>query len=460
MTNLNRKITTSYMLLVILIVLLMAIISNYFIEVQFVNYISKNIDEQVKQTYNIIQEQYSQKSINLASIESIGVNALENGLIVKLYDINGNKIWDATDYNNGKCQAMIQHYSSNMLKRYPNFTGKYIENNFALTSDSKKIANLTIGYYGPFFYSDSEIEFLSSLNGAFIIIGILSIIIALIIGRLISNKISTPISYISYTTDNISKGKYEEILIETDTIEIEQLKQSINTLSHKLKQQDILRKNLTRDISHELRTPLTTLISHLEALIDGIWEATPERLESCLEEAKRLNELVDNVTNLSQYDFIQNLTISEFNISDLLKKILLNYEKLILDKNIHLSLDIENCFIEADKNKISQVINNLISNSMKFVRNYGKIKVTLKSNNDFIEMKFEDDGIGISEKDLPYIFERFYKAEKSRNSSVSGSGIGLSIVKSIVDMHNGKIAVESELNKGTIFTITLPKKQK
>ena len=454
--SIRRRLTISYIIISLFSVLLLAIVSNYVLEVQFREYVKNNITKKSNEIVSSIKENHFNGKWNLIAIENIGVNALENGMIIKIVDEGGNTIWDAKQYNSGKCQNMIAHYSNNMMKRYPNFKGEFKENDYKINLDEKKFAMITIGYYGPYYFTDNDLLFLNTLNGAFIVVSILTVLLSIFLGRLISVRISNPISRVSKSANTISEGSYEKIDIVSDIKEIDELIDSINNLSEKLKKQEMLRKRLTQDVAHELRTPLSTLISHLEAMIDGVWEASNERLKSCFDEAERLNGLVSDLYKLSKYENDEKLNIIEFNIGELLRNIIMNFEKSIIDKGITLVTDIEDIYINADKDKIAQALVNLISNAIKFSNDSGKIYISLIKLEKEIKIIIKDEGYGISEKDLPYIFERFYRADESRSRDTGGAGIGLSITKSIVDLHNGNITVKSKINEGSEFIITLP----
>ena len=260
-------------------------------------------------------------------------------------------------------------------------------------------------------------------------------------------------------TDSIKKGGYDQTLeYESSIVEIDNLINSINDLSKELYNMENMRKRLTSDISHELRTPLTSIQTHLEAMIDGIWEPSPERLNSVNEEVIRLSHLVNQLKNLAKYDNEKNkLEISEVDLKQLVKNIIYNNESYALEKNIKINSNLEEIRAFIDKEKISQVIINLLSNAIRYTNNNGEIFIKLYEFEDFIKISVKDNGIGIPKESLDYIFERFYRVDKSRCRNTGGTGVGLTICKSIIDLHGGNIEVKSELNVGSEFIITIPK---
>ena len=306
--------------------------------------------------------------------------------------------------------------------------------------------------------------FIKDIRNMIIGISLLMIIVVISISIFISQKISKPIIVVSKMTDSLKRGGYDQTLeYESSIVEIDNLVNSINDLSKELYNMEKLRKRLTSDISHELRTPLTSIQTHLEAMIDGIWEPTEERLISVNEEVIRISHLVDELKNLAKYDSDKNkLNISEVDLEQLIKNIIYNNESFALEKNIKIEYNLEKIKAHIDKEKISQVIVNLISNAIRYTNcnceRLGKIIIRLYKEENLIKISVKDNGIGIPKKSLDYIFERFYRVDKSRNRNTGGTGIGLTICKSIIDLHNGNIEVKSEVNKGSEFIVSIPYK--
>jgi Signal transduction histidine kinase len=458
--SLRTKLSLSYALVALLLVASISIITNVFLQKQFGEYVMNEQIAKAKQITSSLTQQYDTKTNtwNAKTIESIGVTALEQGMIVKLKDSNGLMVWDATVHNNGLCNQMIAHMSKNMASRYPNLKGGYEEKKYILTNSSQTIGTVNIGYYGPFYYTDNESTFIDTLNNMLIGVALVSLIIALFLGTLMARRISSPITKAINAAKQISIGNYKERINDnSNTSEITELINATNNLAQTLENQDMLRKRLTSDVAHELRTPLATLQSHLEAMIDGVWQPNKERLASCHEEILRMNRLVGDLEKLSKYEG-ENLILSksEFDIKELITTIANNFEADFKNKNIKFSMTSEPYLIKADRDKVSQVLINILSNAVKYTPLGGSVSVLTYTDKNFIKISIEDTGFGIPKEDLPYIFERFYRADKSRNRMTGGSGIGLAIACAIIDAHKGNIRVTSEIDKGTQFTISLP----
>lgn len=460
-SSLRTKLILSYILIATICVFLISLISNLYLDKHFKDYIINNQGKKNSEIVNMVSQQYNEtKGWDKYSIQGIGVGALENGLIIKVKDKDDFIVWDAMLYNNGMCETMMSQMAENMYSRYPNWKGEYIENSYPIKYQEQVVGEIEIGYYGPFYFTDSDLEFINTLNRVFISVGIISLILSIIIGTIMSRRISRPIIRVINTAQMISKGYYGDRSYEkSSTNEMNQLTKAINDLAQNLESQEGLRKQLTADVAHELRTPLATLQGHMEAMIDGIWEADTERLKSCHEEIMRLNRLVGDLGKLAKYES-ENLILNktDFEFDELVKRILQNFENEFRSKNIDLLLNISEQNIFADKDKVSQVIINLVSNALKYTQYGGKVRINLTADKDNVEFRIIDSGVGIAKEDLPHIFERFYRADKSRNRLTGGAGIGLTITKSIVEAHKGSIEVQSKVNEGTMFSVSLPKR--
>jgi len=459
--SLRSKLSISYMLMAVFLVAIIGFCVNLLFQNQFKDYIIKQQKQQNQEIVTLVEKQYSvaDSDWNKSAIENIGVNALEHGIIIKVKDKAGNMVWDATIHNNGLCVQMLSHMAQNMLSQDPNFKGKYEQTSYTLKSDFKEVGNIEVGYYGPYYYTDNDINFLNNINTILIILGIVSLAFALVLGAVMAKRVSKPISKAVHAAALISKGNFKQRISEkSNTREMVQLTDTINHLADSLEHQQVLRKRMAADVAHELRTPLANLQSSMEAMIDGIWEPNGERLESCHEEIIRINRLVGDLEKLERFEAENaTLSISEFDISELIQHILSNFETEFQKNRIQFQFSGKSEIINADRDKISQVVVNLISNALKYTLAGGHIEIEVTGTENAIELVVKDSGKGIPPEDIPYIFERFYRADQSRNRLTGGSGLGLTITKAIVESHKGKISVSSEIDKGTTFTVYLPK---
>jgi len=459
--SLRTKLSLSYVFVALISIFLISILSNVFLDKQFTEYVRKNQDQKNKEIVSSISKQYQDTGKwNTNMIESIGVSALEYGLIIKVVDLSGQTIWDAKVHNNGMCQRIIEHMSQNMSSHYPNMKGEYIDKPFTINYNLSKVGTVEIGSYGPFYLSDNDLAFITTLNKMLLSVGIFSLLFALVLGTIMAKRLSSPISRVIANAKMISKGYFSDRISEkSSTSEITELTSTINDLAVTLEKQETLRKRLTGDVAHELRTPLATLQSHLEAMIDGIWKPEKDRLIGCHDEIVRIIKMVGDLERLARYES-ENLLLNKtsFNVSEIVQNIIKNFESEYMNKGLKIEFIAEEEYIVADKDKISQVVINLVSNALKYTPKGSIVKVSIKGEENATQITVKDNGPGISEEDLPFIFERFYRADKSRNRMTGGAGIGLTITKAIVEAHKGKIEVVSKVDIGSEFIVSLPKR--
>ncbi|MFT9057766.1 MAG: ATP-binding protein, partial [Ethanoligenens sp.] len=374
-------------------------------------------------------------------------------------DLNGKDVWDATVHNNGLCMQMLSQMAQYTQKYNPTLKGGYVQTGYDLTNDFQKIGQADVGYYGPYFYTSNDVSFLNRVNTILVIVGIASLALAFLLGAIMSRRLSRPISKAIEAASEISRGNFKQRIKEQSTTrEIKQLTATVNDLADSLEKQQQLRKTMAADVSHELRTPLASLQSSLEAIIDGIWEPSRERLESCHEEILRINRLVGDLEKLERAEAENTmLNMTELNLSELAQHIVHNFETDFFKKSVKLNFVCDSVAVKADRDKISQVIINLLSNALKYTQKGGRVELQVRDNGRSAKLIVSDTGNGISQDDIPNIFERLYRADKSRNRVTGGSGLGLTITKAIIEAHKGSISVSSELDKGTAFTVSLPK---
>ncbi|ACL76064.1 sensor histidine kinase [Ruminiclostridium cellulolyticum] len=459
-SSLRTKLSISYVMIALICILLISIFTTLFIHKHFEEYVKQNTEHKNREIVTTLAGQYMDNGQwNSKVIETIGISSLENGIILRVRDIYGNIIWDARAHNNGMCQRIIEHMSQNASKIPGGEKAVYTEVPYSINHNLKKIGTVEIGTYGDNYLNEHDIAFINDLYKLLWAVGLFSLILSLLFGTVMSKRLVSPIARVINTAKSISKGFYSDRITEkSNTREINQLTVSINDLAENMEKQETLRRRLTGDVAHELRTPLATLQSHMEAMIDGIWSADSERLKSCHEEIVRISKMVGDLERLAKYES-ENITLNmdTFDITKLAKRQVQNFETEFLCKGLELELTGPSCLVYADKDKISQVFVNLLSNALKYTPKGGSVELHIQDNNNFIEISVEDNGLGIPEEDLPYIFERFYRADKSRDRLTGGSGIGLTICKSIVLAHGGDIYAQSNPGKGTKFIFTVPK---
>jgi signal transduction histidine kinase len=237
---------------------------------------------------------------------------------------------------------------------------------------------------------------------------------------------------------------------------------SFNAMAVSLAQSEMARQNMIADIAHELRNPLGVIQGQLEAMIDGVFPTTTEQIASMYDETILLTRLVDDLRDLALADAGQlRLTRAPTDLGALIEKTVAAFAPLALEKNVALSADqaTQVSEVNVDPLRIEQVLRNLVGNALRYTAS-GKISIQCSheafGNLKLVRISVKDTGMGIAAEDLPNVFERFYRGDKSRARASGGAGLGLAIAKQLVNAHGGEIGVESEVGKGATFWFTLP----
>ncbi|KNF07027.1 signal transduction histidine kinase [Gottschalkia purinilytica] len=454
--SLLKKVSKGFLATVIGSILIVSIISNFMIDKRFNQYLSQEHNKKIKKLRSLVEDLYND-DLQLSSddLEQISRYSIMEEFYIEIRNSENQII-----FTSGKSNLAHKKMMNSMMgRRHEDKLGEYIEEVLPLIRDNQKFGYMTIGYFGSFNLSKEDLGFKDTLNKSFIISVTAALIFGLIISYILSKQITNPLIKLTKVSNEMRKGDLNiRSEVKSNTIEIQELSNSINYLAETLQNQELLRRRLTSDMAHELRTPLATLQTHIEALIDGIWEPTSERLESCYEEVLRLTKLVTSLKDIDKLEQ-SNLYLNkeELNLTLEIKKIVETMKPLYKKKNIRLNFNEDNNIIALiDKDKLKQIMYNLLSNSLKYSNENSSVEVIVNKDEKDITIIVKDEGIGISKDDLPHVFERFYRGDKSRSKKTGGTGIGLTIVKTLVEVHKGKIEIESEPKKGTVVTIKIP----
>jgi two-component system OmpR family sensor kinase/two-component system sensor histidine kinase BaeS len=275
--------------------------------------------------------------------------------------------------------------------------------------------------------------------------------------------IATPLSDVMAAADQVAEGDLSVRLNENGRRnQFAQLAHSFNHMTAELQIADQQRRNLTADVAHELRTPLHIIQGNLEGILDGVYAPDPDHIEATLDETRTLARLVNDLHTLSQAEAGQlPLTIEPVAVTDLLADIQTSFSGQVEVKNISLSVGFDgkpdDLMVQGDAGRLDQVLSNLVMNAIRHTPEGGEILLYAERENGRVTLIVRDTGEGISPDDLPYIFNRFWRGDKSRTHADGvGGGLGLAIAKQLVEAHQGTIDVASTPAQGTTFTISLP----
>ena len=319
----------------------------------------------------------------------------------------------------------------------------------------------------PFQGNQRELEFIERTNNTLIYGALIGAVIALFLGIFLSRTITRPIRELTQATHAVSDGDLTQQVSIRSKDELGELAKAFNKMSSELSRSVTSRKQMTADIAHELRTPLSLILGHAEAVHDGVLPPTKENFEIIREEAERLEHLVDDLRTLSLADAGElSISLQTVEPGRLLQEVASLYQIQAQKKNIKLDLDIASPLptLEVDPGRMTQVITNILDNAMRHTPENGQIRLSAIKVGKYVELSIHDSGPGLSPEDAERIFERFYRADSSRQRQDGGSGLGLAIAKSIVQAHNGQLSAESDTapvggaGKGLKVIIRLPSK--
>ena len=302
-------------------------------------------------------------------------------------------------------------------------------------------------------------DYIARINQDLLVGALGAAALSLLLGLLLSSTLTRPLKELINATRDVAKGNLEREVPVRSKDELGDLTKSFNQMSSQLKQSRDLRRNMTADIAHELRTPLSIILGHAEALSEGKLTPSPETFDIVYDECKRLSLLVEDLRTLSLSEAGElTLILQPVAPSDLIDRVVGAYLPKARACNVSLATDADAGLpdINADSHRIIQVFGNLLENALRYTPSSGRVKLSARFLSDEIEFRVQDSGPGISELDLPRIFDRFYRGDKSRSRQDGGSGLGLAISKSIIEAHGGRIWAESPIDEGTTIVFVLP----
>ncbi len=456
--GLKTRLALTYATFVGLLVILLVVISNVSINQLFMQMVKDNIAEQSNRIVMAMEDEYraEEGSFDSDRIAILGMQYVHQGYIVTVYDGKGDTVWDARASDMDQCVATINAIST-LMQQQGDTDGQFSSIDYPLTSGTQSIGSVRIETYGPYFYSEREAAFINEFNSFLLWMGIAALVVVVGLSIVLANALARPVKATAAAARQIAGGDLKARTPEGGrTRELQELATSVNDLAQSLENGDRWQKRLTSDIAHELRTPLTLLQGNLEAIRDGVYDPTAERIASCHEEVLRLSRLVDDLGQVSLLER-ENLTLvrHDFDMHLLLEDVVDSFRHEASSRGLTLTLQAQPAQVHADLDRIRQVFVNLLSNAFAYTQE-GSISVTAAQEGDRYRITVSDTGCGISPEDLPHIFDRFYRTDKSRARKTGGSGIGLAVTRAIVQAHQGTITAESTWGKGTSLIVFLP----
>lgn len=283
-------------------------------------------------------------------------------------------------------------------------------------------------------------------------------LIAIVFSYFFSKQITEPIESLRSAADRIRQNEFDITLDDSPFDELQSLNANMQYLASSLRQQEDARRSYAQDISHELRTPLTNMQLHVEAMKDGIIPSDKKNWEQIEANITQLTLLVERLKNtFREASLVAAEEIRFIDCSALTERVIDSFEPRIVQKNGAFVRAIDPAIsLQTDERLFSQILSNLLSNAIKAIEEGGQIRVALNADRKYVVLTVTDNGVGITQKNLAHIFDRFYRVDSSRNRAAGGQGLGLSITRNIVQQLGGHIEVTSKVGKGTTFRVRLP----
>ena len=329
----------------------------------------------------------------------------------------------------------------------------------AVTVNSKQVGTILTQQLPQPGFNPEETLFLERTYQALFLAVLIALLFALVLGFVLARTLTHPLQALTSAAERIAAGQLEQQVKVTSQDEIGQLARAFNLMSQNVARANHMRRQMTADIAHDLRTPLTVIAGYVESMRDGVLRPTTERLALIYEEIERLQDLVGDLRLLSQADAGE-LPLNPQAIApcSLLERAAAVFQHKAGQQSVTMSVQAAEDLpeLEIDEARMLQVLDNLISNALRYTPAGGKITLAARQAGDKLVLSVQDTGSGIAPQELPHIFDRFYRADPSRHTDTGESGLGLAIVKALVEAHHARVWAESTVGSGTSILIEFP----
>jgi signal transduction histidine kinase len=454
--SLSWKIALSMLLVVAVSVGLTAYLTHHRTTREFSDFMSESRASYVERTEQTLKDFYTENG-NWSGVQSMieGLPTFVNDRLI-LADNSGTIIGDTNAEWLGETVQSVRLSKSTSIT----VSGQEVGKLYLLSSGMVVVQFMPPGGVLPAQpLSSPEQRFLSHINRSLVIAGAAGAVAAILLGLLLTRQFTKPIQALKKGAARIAGGDLACRVDVKSRDEFGQLANSFNSMAASLDNSDQVRRRLLADIAHELRTPLSVIEGTVDAMLDGVYEPNAANLNSIKEETALLTRLVADLRDLTLAESGQlKLQIEPTNLAELVQRRVAQVEVIAREQNIGLKTNISAALpqVEVDEKRIEQVVANLLDNALNHTTSGGTVTVAVSSTEEGILVSISDTGEGIPAEHLSHIFERFYKVDDARSRKAGGAGLGLAIAKQMVELHGGRIWVESDVGKGSKFSFTLP----
>ena len=456
MHSLRWKLAIALLLVVAISVGLTAYLTHHRTTSEFSNFISESRASSLEQTEQTLKDYYTENG-SWAGVQSLlqSLPVFVNDRLI-LADSSGTIIGDTNAQWLGETVQSVRLTKPTSIV----VSGQEVGKLYLLSSGMVIVQFIPPGGalsgQPP---SSPEQRYLSHVNTSLIIAGVVGAAVAILLGLFLTRQFTKPIRALKRGAARIAGGDLAYRVEVKSKDEFGELATSFNSMAATLDSSEQSRRRLFADIAHELRTPLSVIGGTVDAMLDGVYEPNPDNLTSIKEETEVLTRLVAELRDLTLAESGHlKLEVEPTNLAELVQRRVSQAEVIAQGKNISLKTDITERLpeIEADGRRVEQVVANLLDNALNHTPQGGTVTIAVSPGKDGILVSVSDTGEGIPPEHLPYIFERFYRVDDARSRKTGGAGLGLAIAKQMVELHGGRIWVESEAGKGSKFSFTLP----
>ncbi len=460
------KIMLFFALVAVITAVVMTVVLAYVWEGQFRGYTRENMQRLAQSTADTLSGEYQEKGgwddevLDYARSAS----SASSDVGVQVVDARGHVLYDDTWARTRSTRdddGALTNESATVLAT-PAQGGDSTVSADIVDKDGKVVGQVRLWSFGSeALLTKADSAFRDKSYIAIAISAAVAVVGAFLMGSIASRSLTRPIRRITSTAEQIRGGDLTARTGVTGDDEIGLLGETFDSMANTLERDIKFEHRLTSDVAHELRTPLMAMLVTVEAMQDGVLPADDEHFETVASEVRRLSRLVDAMLHLSRIENgKRQLKIESTDVVHLVRSLVSVQHQLFHERGLHLRFDDKTsrheCYADIDPDLIREAITNLMSNAMRYTQHDGWVVVGVANERKDVLVSVRDTGIGIAEEDIPKVFSRFWRSEVSRERATGGLGVGLAITKEIVDQHNGTIEVESELGKGTTFTLRLP----
>ena len=456
------RLTFAFALTAIMTAAVLAIVLAFVWEGQFMAYTRQNMQAVADSTAGVISDAYARTGELDEEVASVAgsASAISSEIVVQVVTVDGDVLYDDT-WAASTTHAIDGRVAPQTPATAPASEGAMVSAD--ITSPSGDV----VGYVrlwalgSEALLTKADTAFRANSYGAIATAAAIAAILACVIGYFVSRSVAHPIQRITSTAKQIRNGDLTARSGVTGTDEVGQLGETFDDMAGTIERDLKLEHRLTGDVAHELRTPLMAMQATVEAMQDGVLPADDEHLEVVAGEVRRLSRLIDAMLKLSRLENgTTELKVERTDLVYLVKSLVSSQHQLFHERGLHLRFVDETphheLYADVDPDLLREAIVNLMSNALRYTNADGWVKVSLRQDRSDFLVGVQDTGIGIAKEDIPQTFARFWRSDVSRERVSGGLGVGLAITKEIVDRHNGTILVESELGRGTTFTLRIP----